>query len=101
MIRNTAVMRRFITPTLAALLAAAATAGFALAGGDHRPGDRGHGDRGHSSHAYSIGLWGDLPYSTTQATVGVPNLVADMNRQNLAFTAHDGDIKSGSSECTT
>jgi hypothetical protein len=50
--------------------------------------------------AYAIGLWGDLPYSTVQATVGVPNLIADMNSQNLAFTAHDGDLKSGSSECT-
>jgi hypothetical protein len=50
--------------------------------------------------AYAIGLWGDLPYSTLQATVGVPNLIADMNKQSLAFTAHDGDLKSGSSECT-
>jgi hypothetical protein len=50
--------------------------------------------------SYAIGLWGDLPYSTVQATVGVPNLIADMNKQNLAFTAHDGDLKSGSSECT-
>jgi len=48
---------------------------------------------------YVIGLWGDLPYSTVQATVGVPNLIADMNSQHLAFTAHDGDLKSGSSEC--
>ena len=50
--------------------------------------------------AYAIGLWGDLPYSTVQATVGVPNLIADMNKQDLVFTAHDGDLKSGSSECT-
>ena len=89
-------MRRFITPTLAALLAAAITAGLALA-------DRGrrseHGF-GHVDHSYAIGLWGDLPYSTTQATVGVPNLIADMNSQDLAFTAHDGDLKAGSSECT-
>lgn len=49
---------------------------------------------------YAFGLWGDLPYSDTQATVGVPNLIADMNSQNLVFTAHDGDLKSGSSECT-
>src|SRR6266567_6725699 len=49
---------------------------------------------------YAVGLWGDLPYSTLQATVGVPNIIADMNSQNLAFTAHDGDLKSGSSECT-
>jgi hypothetical protein len=49
---------------------------------------------------YAIGLWGDLPYNSAQATIGVPNLMADMNRQNLAFTAHDGDLKSGGSECT-
>jgi hypothetical protein len=55
---------------------------------------------GDDREPYAIGLWGDLPYSTVQATVGVPNLIADMNSQNLAFTAHDGDLKSGSSECT-
>ncbi|MDR9893064.1 hypothetical protein G7B40_000490 [Aetokthonos hydrillicola Thurmond2011] len=47
--------------------------------------------------SYEIGLWGDLPYSDLQATVGVPNLIADMNAQNLAFTVHDGDIKAGNS----
>jgi hypothetical protein len=45
-------------------------------------------------------LWGDLPYNDTQKTVGVPNLVADMNKQKLAFTVHDGDVKSGSTPCT-
>src|SRR6266581_1851530 len=50
--------------------------------------------------SYAIGLWGDLPYSTLQATVGVPNLIADMNSQDLAFTAHDGDLKAGSSVCS-
>jgi len=48
-----------------------------------------------SSRAYSIGLWGDLPYSAEQAAV-IPNLIADMNSQNLAFTAHDGDLRQGS-----
>jgi hypothetical protein len=32
--------------------------------------------------------------------LAVSNLIADMNRQRLAFTVHDGDIKSGSSACT-
>ncbi len=89
-------MRRFITPTLAALLAAAITAGLALA-------ERGNHSDHHFrdfDHSYAIGLWGDLPYSDTQATVGVPNLIADMNSQDLAFTAHDGDLKAGSTECT-
>ncbi len=90
-------MRRIITPTIAALLAAALTAGIAVAGHSHRGGDE---HFRHSQPSYAIGLWGDLPYSTTQATVGVPNLIADMNRQDLAFTAHDGDLKSGSTECT-
>jgi hypothetical protein len=57
-------------------------------------------DREDGRGSYEIGLWGDLPYSTAQATIGVPNLIADMNRQNLVFTVHDGDLKSGSTECT-
>ena len=48
------------------------------------------------SSPYAIGLWGDLPYSDEQATTGVPNLLADMNAQRLAFTVHDGDLKQGS-----
>jgi hypothetical protein len=86
-------MRRLLIPTLAALLAAAGTAAVATAGNDSGHGG-GHG-RG-DSRQYSIGLWGDLPYSDLQKTVGVPNLVTDMNRQRLAFTAHDGDLKQGS-----
>jgi hypothetical protein len=44
---------------------------------------------------YAIGLWGDLPYSDVQALTGIPNLIADMNAQDLAFTAQDGDLKAG------
>ena len=49
------------------------------------------------NETYALGLWGDLPYSDLQATTGVPNLIADMNAQNLAFTVHDGDLKAGNS----
>ena len=52
-------------------------------------------DRRGREEPYAIGLWGDLPYSDAQALVGVPNLVADMNRHELAFTIHDGDLKAG------
>jgi hypothetical protein len=52
-------------------------------------------DRGERAEPYAIGLWGDLPYSDVQAQVGVPNLIADMNRHELAFTVHDGDLKAG------
>lgn len=44
---------------------------------------------------FAIGLWGDLPYSDVQALTGIPNLIADMNAQELAFTVHDGDLKAG------
>jgi hypothetical protein len=72
---------------VAVIVAVAVSTYRANAGGDGR-------------HPYAIGLWGDLPYSSIQATVGVPNLIADMNSQILTFTVHDGDLKSGSSECT-
>ncbi len=54
------------------------------------------GIQGDANAAYAIGLWGDLPYSDLQANVGVPNLIADMNSQKLAFSVHDGDLKQGS-----
>ena len=59
-------------------------------------GDGSNDDQGGDRDTYAIGLWGDLPYSDLQATVGVPNLIADMNAQRLAFTVHDGDLKQGS-----
>jgi hypothetical protein len=83
-------MRKFFLPTITVLIAALTTT-LAIAANDDKDDDRG---------AYAIGLWGDLPYSDTQAATGVPNLIADMNRHALAFTAHDGDLKSGSGECT-
>ena len=86
-------MRNHLLPLLAALLAAAATAGLATAADD----DGKRGDR--SASPYAIGLWGDLPYNDEQTTTGVPNLIADMNDQKLAFSVHDGDIKSGSTRC--
>ena len=83
-------MQKALLPVAAALVAAAVTAGLASGGGAGARGDDG------SSHGrYAIGLWGDLPYSDQQALTGVPNLIADMNRQNLAFVAHDGDLKAG------
>jgi hypothetical protein len=94
-------MRGLFMPVVAVLLFAAImsgrASGGAFQGGDDDDGrdDEGRDDRGDRG-VYAIGLWGDLPYSTTQATVGVPNLIADMNNQDLVFTAHDGDLKAGS-----
>jgi len=89
-------MRPPFSAVLAALLAAAATAGVSLA-------SQSGGDGGARAFIpglpYSIGLWGDVPYNDAQKTVGVPALISDMNRQRLAFTANDGDLKAGSGPC--
>ena len=53
------------------------------------------GINGNANAPYAIGLWGDLPYSSIQESVGLPNLIDDMNSQKLAFTVHDGDLKTG------
>jgi hypothetical protein len=68
--------------TSAALVAAVAT-------GDD-------GKQNNKTFEYAIGLWGDLPYSDTQAQTGVPNLIADMNNSEIEFSVHDGDLKAGS-----
>lgn len=82
-------MRR-IFPLAAAVLIFAATVS-AQGNQNRNSNDDDSGDRGR----YAIGLWGDLPYSDVQALTGVPNLIADMNQQELAFTVHDGDLKAG------
>jgi hypothetical protein len=66
----------------------AANTAYAVQSGGAQPGDD-------DNEPYAIGLWGDLPYSDLQALTGVPNLIADTNRQKLAFTVHDGDLKGG------
>jgi hypothetical protein len=55
----------------------------------------GNGQTDNKTFEYAVGLWGDLPYSDAQAMTGIPNLIADMNRQQLAFSVHDGDLKAG------
>jgi hypothetical protein len=55
----------------------------------------GNGTTNKKTFEYAIGLWGDLPYSTTQEAA-LPALIQDMNQQQLVFTVHDGDLKQGS-----
>jgi hypothetical protein len=69
-----------------ALAAAVVAAGIAVAN---------NGSTDNKTFVYTVGLWGDMPYSDLQATTGVPNLIADMNSQDVAFTVHDGDLKAG------
>ena len=88
-------IRKRLLPLFAVVVVAAFTA-RATAGGFQHGDENSRADDDRSEGTYAIGLWGDLPYSSAQATTGVPNLIADMNRQDLAFTAFDGDLKAGS-----
>ena len=83
--------RRMSIPALALMLLTGISTALALQGNNGIG-----GTQGEARAPYAIGLWGDLPYSTVQEVVGVPNLIADMNSQKLAFTVHDGDLKQGS-----
>lgn len=47
----------------------------------------------------SFGLFGDTPYTHWERQ-HLPDLIADMDHEDLAFVIHDGDIKSGSDECS-
>jgi hypothetical protein len=86
-------MKRKLSFLVAAVLVLAAVSAQGFQGRDKdRRDDR---DDHENRHPYAIGLWGDLPYSDVQALTGVPNLIADMNRHELAFTVHDGDLKAG------
>jgi hypothetical protein len=100
--RNWLVASKAITSATLLALTALAIAVPSILHGDNGEGnaygknnDYPYGVNQQSSRAYSIGLWGDLPYSAEQSAV-IPNLIADMNSQNLVFTAHDGDLWQGS-----
>lgn len=53
------------------------------------------------AHAEPVffGLFGDTPYSHWERE-NLPDLIAEMERDKLAFTVHDGDIKNGHSVCS-
>jgi hypothetical protein len=82
-------MRRRHGGAAAALvvLALLATTGMAFSG---------NGSTNNKTFEFSVALWGDLPYNDVQAETGVPNLVADINNSDIAFSVHDGDLKAGS-----
>jgi hypothetical protein len=84
MMRGSKVKRPVVGVVVGALAVAVPAIAFAARGATNE-----------KTFEYSVGLWGDLPYSAVQADVGVPNLIADMNSQKLAFSVHDGDLKAG------
>ena len=94
MIRNSSARQLNLSKTMReiALVAVAVfTVATTLVAQDRQNDNRNENER----EKFAIGLWGDLPYSDVQALVGIPNLIADMNKQELAFTVQDGDLKAG------
>jgi hypothetical protein len=81
------MIRKLLVPLVGVSVLAGALTGLALG--------LGGGNTDNKTFQYAVGLWGDLPYSDMQAQVGVPNLIADMNGQDIAFSVHDGDLKAG------
>ena len=65
-------------------MAAALAAGVAVGG---------NGSTNNKTFEFSVGLWGDFPYSDVQAQTGVPNLIADMNNSDISFSIHDGRLE--------
>ena len=52
-----------------------------------------------SAQPITIGLFGDTSYSQREREL-LPDLMAEMDSEDLAFVIHDGDIKSGGSVCS-
>jgi hypothetical protein len=51
------------------------------------------------AQSIAIGLFGDTAYTAREREL-LPILMAEMDREDLAFVIHDGDIKSGGSLCS-
>lgn len=52
-----------------------------------------------AAESVAFGLFGDTPYTRWERD-HLPDLIADMDSENLAFVIHDGDLKSGASICS-
>jgi len=91
------VRRRTATALLTATTAVACAAvtgslpGLALAEGRSHP-------PGQVKKPFEIGLVGDMPYGDYGRRL-YPNVLADLNSHDLAFSIFDGDTKNGSESC--
>jgi hypothetical protein len=80
--------RSLVLMLTAAATAAAIFVGIAYAGGPASPG------QGRGPEAYTIGLFGDMPYGALGRSQ-YPSLLADINQSNVAFSIFDGDLQAG------
>jgi hypothetical protein len=70
---------------------------IALAGGLVHA--RTSGNDGRNKPRFTFALWGDAMYTAADFSKLAP-LTADINASKAAFSIYDGDIKSGSTQCT-
>ena len=80
--------RMLASAAVAAAAVAAVFVGIAYASGPASPG------QGRGPGSYTIGLFGDMPYGPLGRSQ-YPNLLADINASNVAFSIFDGDLKAG------
>jgi hypothetical protein len=80
--------RLAIVAFAAAVTAVAVVGGVAHGAGPATPGN------GRGPQAYTIGLFGDMPYNALGRSQ-YPNLLADVNANDVAFSVFDGDLKAG------
>jgi hypothetical protein len=73
---------------LAATLAAGLGIYAGMAQGSESPG------QGGGPEAYTIGLFGDMPYNA-QGKADYPYLLQDLNNSKISFSMFDGDLKAG------
>ena len=57
------------------------------------------GNDGRNKPRFTFALWGDAMYSAADISK-LAALTADINASKVAFSIYDGDIKSGSTQCT-
>jgi hypothetical protein len=89
--RNLFNRRTGIAAVAAAVTAAAAAATFV--GIAEGAGSRSAGN-GHGQDSYTIGLFGDMPYGALGRSQ-YPNLLADINKNDVSFSIYDGDLQAG------
>jgi hypothetical protein len=78
----------FVAAAAAVATVAAIAVGLAEGAGPASPG------RGRGPETYTVGLFGDMPYNALGRSQ-YPNLLADINASNVAFSIFDGDLKTG------
>src|SRR5262245_66526837 len=62
--------------------------------GAAKAGNENESREGRGPDAYTIGLFGDMPYNAL-GRAQYPALLADINANHVAFSVFDGDLKAG------